>query len=614
MKNGSKTGSLLVTMLFVLAVLLVVGSILSMSLTSSRLSARNEFLARGRVVGESELEHLFYLFKDRFNSGSLPGAIPAELAGFVDLGSAPVTARAPYLDAHRLEGWTVRRSMQAGLTFEGVNPETHAKGSTTYVDVKLEITAPDGTTWAGARPVRYGRQFSTTVSTIFQNCIFYQGDLEMAPGGDTVITGDIVCNGSIYMGANGGGSLTLMKDVSYLVGHYFNYDPVAGLTTYRKPDTPTGGTLTAPTFFYSEAQQLKVMDKALNLLNGTDPVVIQSLRPDLYPTINDVYRSVIVPPPTALNNNEYTTPGALADDPIMGALRMHNRAGLIVTVDTGGAFTITKVQTDGTTTNVTTDMAGIVTGTSTMYDKREGRNVAVTEIDIGVLKGLVGNAIDNSATIYPDFNGLLYVNLKTGDSTSPSAVRLIHAEATPRTGTDDPVMHGTQGFSVATNGGLYVKGSYNTMENDGVTPIPAGASPPRSMLMGDAITVLSSGWDDANSNAGISARVASDNVTVNAGILVGNTAATASGLSGGVQNLVRYLEDWEAHSVTFTGSLGRLFDSKMFTRAYTQPSSGDIYRVPANRTFNFDEALTKGGGPPGSLKRTDIARGRFYYW
>lgn len=608
MKISDKRGSLLVVVLCSFAVLAIVGGLLMLSMTSYRLTARNEFRARARAVAESELEHLYYLFQDQIVCGTGPDAVPGVLAALaaVDNAVVPTTSRSPYLTLHRGD-WTVRRSMHFDTKFKGIDADTGDVGTSYYVEVRVEVLPKAGSPWAGT-PIRYARQFSASISTVFQTCIFYQGDLEFAPGGSLTIEGAIIANGSIYMGASSGGSLTLKGDISYLKGYGFNTDPgddgVFGTSddsgvysTYRKPDTPAGSTLTAPTFYYSQDQQLEVLDEEVNLLGGLDVTTIQLNYSDLFPTENDVYRSVIVPPTSAGNTNEYSDL-SLTDPAAVSAQRFYSISDLVITVESSGTYTVTYTYDTGATVDLTAAFAAAsaITTSISMYDQREERNVTVTQVDLAKVAALVGYG-----TSYGDFDGTMYVNLKSGTATSPSAVRLVNAEKLPLSGDD-----GLGGFSFVTNGGLYVKGDYNTT-------LLSDASTAQAMLMSDAITVLSDAWSDANaSNTDVTARTAGTNLELNAAIMTGSTSATSTTYSGGAQNLVRYLEDWSGKTVTYGGSFGRLFESKMFCRPFQQP--GTVYIQPSNRIFKFDEGLVAGDGPPGSLKNYRTSRGRFYQW
>jgi hypothetical protein len=204
-------------------------------------------------------------------------------------------------------------------------------------------------------------------------------------------------------------------------------------------------------------------------------------------------------------------------------------------------------------------------------------------------------------------------------------VRVVNGESIATSGT-------RPGLSIATNGGLYVKGSFNTVSNG--TDEQGQATYPSSMLMADAITVLSYAWDDANATSNdMAVRSAStDNpstvetvetaIKVNAGLITGNTASTATAASGGAQNLVRYLENWSGKNVTMLGSLGRIFSSKHFSRSFRGTGwdisdtngniiqSFEVYRAP-NRTVIYDPTLAK-VRPAGSPILTGFSKGDIF--
>lgn len=637
------------TLIFIIILAVAAGGVLSVTLTSYKLSKRNEIRARARALAESEMEVFFYKFREFLIKGeaSYASEIPGLFAAMddsvynCDATDIPTTPGKPYakifedkdaLDTLNLEqdDWIVLRSVTVTelnpelsppdkYIIEGIIPATTKTGKFSYLVARVEVKPGPSNPLYGKVSVRIGRRLSYATASVFQYNVFAQGDLEFAPGGNTIIEGDIAANGSIYMGASSGGTLRVNGYIRYLEDNFFN-ETEDGTPTYRKPGTfnPSTGTpvtadassLTAPIFGTSQSAQVETMKEQENLLGGLDATSIALSNPALFGetdtdaeieiAINNVYRSLIAPPPSAVasasglskdaSGAEYPTTTNLISTPdndSIAALRAYNRAGLIVTVNTSGAVVSIK---DGDGVDKSSIIASSVASKS-LYDQREGKTIAVTEIDVGALK----TAIEAS---YETFNGLLYVHLANSNSSNPAAVRLVNAVTTP--GSDS----GT-GFSVATNGGLYVQGSYNT------TASTSGSINP-TMLMADSVTILSDSWDDTNSSLSIDNRSASEgNTTINAGILTGNVAATAETTSGGGQNLVRFLEDWTGKSVTFKGSLGRLFNSKHFTAPFVQP--GNVYKIPGLRTFSFNASL-KTANVPGAPVSTYFSRGDFFTW
>lgn len=628
MKFKSQSGGVLIATLSFLIILSVgAAAILSLTSSSYRLSMRNEMRAQARAVADSEMEALYYQFMTQVLLATPPTNTPATLAtlNLVDNADTPTTDRDPFLAVYRAPNipWVVKRSAIYNDVFDrffGIIPTTTKLGTVTCVTVKIEVTPPVGNPFHDGIVVHLGRRFTTSNAPIFQYSVFYEGDLELAPGANMRIEGDVSANGSIYMGSTPTGTLTLTQKVRYLPPGGFNVDltdPANPVTTYRKPGTPVGAALSAPLFATSQSSQVERLDDAENLQGGVDADELVARRPDLFPTANDVYRSIIAPPPGSSNPNETpsTYDSTLGDDPTISAQRIYNRAGMRLTVNTNGTVSIEKVDTvSGNATDVTGQFSSAITGTAqSVHDMREGKDVAMTTIDVSVLKTLLANN-------YSDFNGVLYVNVKSNTPTNPGGVRLINATTTPTNSYNT-------GFSVATNAGLYVKGDYNT------TPRSDGTTNP-AMLMGDAVTLLSNSWVDADSGASMyngdpsiysGKRRADANVdpsdgakriTIEAGVLTGNVPASSLAPSGGAQNLVRYLEDFGTNSINVVmhGAVGRLFQSKDFTAGFKQPGYGDdVYRAPAKRDIQFNRALLT-QPPAGAPTTTSFSRGNFFIW
>lgn len=672
MKPTKQRGSVLLTTLFFILLLTVSAAVvLSMALNSYKLSQRNDLRTKARAVAESELENLFYQIKylivaSSANPGDIPGLLSGSTYNLADSGADPTTNRTAFLSAHQSDNWIVRRSVQVekGPTL-GTIPNSTKTGTFTYFLIKIQVLPPTTSPYAGSTSVSIGRHVYTSTSPIFQYNIFSQGDLEFLPGGNTVIEGDIAANGSIFMAAqnSSSASLTLGGQIRYLNSGHFNSDADRN-TIYRKVgtyNTAAGTTTTvsnanlglkAPlsndgaTALATDSGQLETMSAPENLLGGLDATALAkrycvtstSTYNGLFGNIsadpntnaagytsqlstaeNLVYRSLVAPPPSAVYaaaaaatssqqptviSSEYpaysslTAISTLADDPNVSALRAYNKAGLIITVGANGSTVSVSSNAGIINSAISIAVQAAVTNT-TMYDQREGRTVAISEINVSTLKTAIETLMPSSSPTSA-FNGLLYVYLANSSSSSPAGVRLVNGAATPNSGT-------AGGFSVATNGGLYVKGDYNTtISSDGVYN-PA-------MLMGDAVTVLSSAWTDSTVSTPLTSRAASSGLTtVAAGILTGATSATATSASGGAQNLVRFLEDWYTPSarVRFYGSIGRLFDSTQMIRPF-QTGTG-VYVQPLLRTFAFNNSL-KTQTTPGAPQITAFSRGGFFTW
>lgn len=618
-------GVLLATLFFVTVLSASAAAVLGLSLYSYRLALRNDARAQAKAVAETEMDWIYYQFMNLILGGTDPWDTAGILATTLpaDTGAdhttvIPTTNQIPFLKDHQTAGWIVRRSVVRNRFAQGEIPGTQDRGTIYYIDVRIEVLPPPSNSFAGSLTVHTGRYFQCSRTSVFQFAIFFQGDLEMAPGKDMTVNGDISANGSIYMGTWNGGNhatITLNNQVRYLKDDYFNTLSDRTTTTYREPNTPDNPHLSVdPVFGTSEATQVVPMDKPENLLGGVNAEALVASRPDLFPTVNDVYRSLIAPSPDDASSQEYPSYNpSLGDATAISAQRLYNRASLRITVDADGTIHFRKK--DSSTDLDPALFAGVLTDFSppphttpvyvtTVTDLREASVspdtlVNVTEIDVSTLQAKLAAVFPGTDPNDPTtFDGTLYVNLKNGDINRPPSIRLINGEATPTVG--------SKGFSVATNGGIYVKGNYNTtLKSDG--------SYNPTMLMGDSVTLLSSNWDDANAaNPDVNSRDATGGtVTIAGGVLTGNVSATPTTISGGAQNLLRYLENWTGTNVSVLGSLGRLFDSKYYIRPFQQP--GTVYLAPDNRTFTYSDALQT-VPPPDAPMTTNFSRGSFFYW
>lgn len=215
---------------------------------------------------------------------------------------------------------------------------------------------------------------------------------------------------------------------------------------------------------------------------------------------------------------------------------------------------------DSTWQNVTSDFtsAGILTE-STFRDGRENKDIKSYDIDIAKL---------NTSAYWPA-SGIVYsANAISG---STVATRLKNG-ATLK-----------EGLTLASENPVYTVGDYNTVNKK-----PAS-------IMADALTILSNSWTDGNSWN--STRTASD-TKVNAAYMTGNKASGTGGsnYSGGFENLPRFLENWSGKKFTWKGSAVDLWRSLIANGTW-----GGSYYSPPDRVWTFDtDYLDPTKLPPGT--------------
>jgi hypothetical protein len=182
-----------------------------------------------------------------------------------------------------------------------------------------------------------------------------------------------------------------------------------------------------------------------------------------------------------------------------------------------------------------------------------------------------------------------------------------------------PPADGGYGFTLATAQPLYVWGDYNASntlgsslsQNSDVYTEPAG-------LMADSVTILSDAWTDTNTANRFTGGPTAKSTTINAACLEGivesntnNAASDAEGYSGGVENFLRMLENWNPGSgkqtLYYNGSIIVMFDSQYATNCWQQ--TGGYYTAP-NRSWAFNTNFDIGSDlPPLTPKSQGVIRG-----
>ena len=218
------------------------------------------------------------------------------------------------------------------------------------------------------------------------------------------------------------------------------------------------------------------------------------------------------------------------------------------------------------------------------YEGREQRYVDIVDIDVTALYAWIGtNANRQTGTMYITIDGTNPALDPNGDGTYP-VIRLINASSL------------SAPITFATNHPIYVQGHYNN--NAAWYP---------SALVGDAITFLSTVWDDADHQAATQIRPIAANTDIYAALMAGHSGTPCdhevapcgitSPYGGGLENFPRFLEDWNPEILMFRGSLVSLTFSQQSTGLW---GNGPYYRPPV-RDWEFDQRFDQPENmPPGT--------------
>ena len=459
----------------------------------------------------------------------------------------PTTDQLTALAAPSLPGFTIKQFKveKVGTQTQELISSGDYAGLNGYVQ-RYDVTAAVG---GQRRSASVMREVQHQFIPLFQFGVFYQNDLEIFPGADMTFAGPIHTNGDLYMGADGA-NLHCESTVT-AVGRYWHY---------RKDNAHTD--LTGPVYvkdafgnwqavwrgsYWLDERQTDWASQSLSLWNGN---------------FRDAAHGLVtlrLPLPAATDQHEVIERGVGTDNSSERAAKYWYKA--------------TVRYVDGTLTDSAghnLNQPGVYTYTANkFFDARENKWMDVVDVDIAAM--ITGH--------YVPSNNIVYISTTSGDG---PCVRLKNASTLP-----------TGGLTVATDLPIYVWGNYNTVSKKG------------SSLLGDAITLLSPAWTDANSNQTLDQRIPTA-LAVNACVMAGHVATINGGTySGGLENLFRFLEKWSGVTVTYKGSIIDLW----YSRKATAPWGNGCYAAP-NRNWSYDtDMLSPSNWPPGAPKVHTVQRG-----
>jgi uncharacterized lipoprotein YmbA len=255
-----------------------------------------------------------------------------------------------------------------------------------------------------------------------------------------------------------------------------------------------------------------------------------------------------------------------------------------LTSTTTGSYPTTNTFVGSVATNTSTTTtsshpsAGTYTGTITTNGFGESKTYTyalITGYTYNKITGYIYNGI--TGYTYAQINGIV-----TNANYSTNYVQYAEPGVVLTNGGVLP----SNGLSVVTPDPAYIVGNWNVTNNNGqgMTQTYNVSDTLPSAVYSDAITVLSSAWNPNTSSNSLSARVASPD-TVNAAILTGNVPSNGEYYSGGVENFVRFQEDWSGVNFYYNGSMVEMFQSRIAN--YPWPGTGVVYNPP-NRDWAFD--------------------------
>ncbi len=487
---------------------------------------------------------------------------------------------------------------------------------------------------------------------LFANAIFYNMDMEIAPGASMTVTGPVHSNYNSYLSSDQGlaftGQFTTAGDIFHGVKDGFGKTASGGDVNFANASGTqvsmykSGSWLDSNnTNFHQLASQRwggNVQDSNFDIPTQNPVAISDYCSDDPLTTVDDDalnYAYPLIQPVCATTDTNYTHS--------IEQQKFSYKAGLTVVIDTSTStpsYSLKTYARDGegdivydvsgnpTTTALTytgsnnfvsiaksaKDKYGNVT--SGIYDGRRAAYLSLVKIDMAKLKTAVetgsgGTSTDwnNDTTKTPNnwWNGIVYVEFsdstpRTRDGVQVAldgwGVELINGGNLPNPAYAQA--NGIHGTTVATNNALYIQGNYNS-DGDMATGLDgtADSNEVPAAVVADAITILSNNWIDTNSSKAVSYRNASS-TEVSAAFLTGivpSDKVNNNAYSGGVENFPRFLENWGGDTFLYRGSMVSLFESEVANDPWC--SSSSVYSPP-NRKWSFSDLFSEGNYPPGT--------------
>ncbi|MFQ5804227.1 MAG: hypothetical protein ACE5JQ_15160 [Candidatus Methylomirabilales bacterium] len=417
---------------------------------------------------------------------------------------------------------------------------------------------------------------------LFQFGAFYgRGvDLEISAGPEMIFTGRIHANSNLYLKANKGVKIDSYATTTGNLYRYVKKDPSnRGTNPKIKDASGNYQTLNFDHEYDQDFTNAWTADDWKSAALSTFGGRVQDSAMGVQEIIPPIPDALYDPNNADVSSHLMIEKGSAGDSPELQAAKMYYKADLIIekekAYDQAGNEVKLETCKDANGKNAVRK--------EKFYDARENQDMEVTQIDVGAL----------TACGFMPANGILYAtaNEKKSGPKKGEGIRLVNGGELP-----------SQGLTVVSENPVYVQGDYNT-----VNKVPAA-------VLADAITVLSNNWgpneyDKKKDKDKTSSRPAAE-TTVNAAFALGPSAESDVGQGNGqLENLIRFLENWNSVDFNYNGSLVALWHSQQATEAWRCcGDSGDNYYRPPNRNWAYDP-LFNTNPPPGTPMGIIITRG-----
>jgi len=584
--NKSESGSTIVLSMIVIVVL---GGFVALAIDYTnnigRNAQRDRTFNNAVEIGDGAISEAFASWRLICKTSSTPNpptsafsAIPSPTAGnFPSFSGATITNFTVQAVDPLVTMSTIDPPASA-LATSALPPAATGPGTGTFSYFYLATADVSLPAMTGNLKAKVRRIFEKRYTSPWNWAMMYSGNLELHPDAALNLNGWVHSNGDVYVG-NGSTdpnispatTLSFTDRLTYQGNYAIGFDPNDGAHSgYVNVATPTYDANLPPGHeqYYS--------------LFGWDTTKFDATNPN------------------ATGYHELVEAPVSGTDPF-ASQRMYNQAlnggsgsyGIVINVDgtskmsigyEGATYTSQPNGNSPQSSAWNAAAAAIgavastgVVATSSIQDNRESATVRTVNFDVAQWM---------TKSLKDPFNGIIYVNDTSANSTTHRAVRVVNGSKLPN-----------GGVTIVSPNPVYIQGDFNSGRTSSVEP-PSNTGNPAdpdvsgytrqpASVIGDAITLLSNNWNDANSGASLASRVAS-NTTINAALVAGNVASSGSNYSGGGENFVRFMEDWTGKNFTYWGSMLCPYASTQGTGTW---GSGNVY-LPPTQNWYFDSNLS----------------------
>ncbi|WP_157452055.1 pilus assembly PilX N-terminal domain-containing protein [Deinococcus aquatilis] len=569
--------ALVTALIFMVVMLAVLTAYLTMTTTELKTNNISQNGVEGFYAAEGGLNMRAEQVRNIFKGYLRPvGTAPSTAGGALPCVGTNVGSGDMRCIAYTLNGRTVNTYMVDVTNYISGNPESGTVGpgdiyaGLNYAQYAYTVKS-EALSSTGKREAVLEMKFQSRLVPLFQFAAFYDDDLEFHPGEDMSLNGRVHTNGSLYLNAESGRTLSVTGKTTAAnqIGRYGKDGRgCSGIVTFYTIPMACNGT--------SEITTAQLIPFNKNVLSHQQKLTVPLM-------------SSLAPDPTGANNSELWS---RADVRIVAT-------AVAVTVNPTG-FVLSVVNADDSPNTAATAALqtynsanplnpAVVVRPRTFWDNREGK--LMTLIDVNQQRLM--DAIESGAGAFKDSSGnTLHVNDTTGGglaihfsfrdgnpATNGSTLYAtnygVRIRNAARLGTTNGLPQ-LKGLTIITNQSLYTQGDYNTGGSSGATAKRPAA------LIADAINILSNAATGEIVQSGSTPEASP--TTVNAAFLSGIDETKSGAYNGGLQNYPRLHETWgSSRTFTYKGSFVSLGNS-----LHVQGKQGSARYSAPKRDFSYD--------------------------